>query len=102
MRGLSPSASSHSMTSTARSPRESMTRTVEPLGSGLSDQARKASEPPRILMSTSPGPPAPRVPTVSTPTQPIEDSSLATDSPFLPGSAGSSLVLAPVRRLTER
>jgi hypothetical protein len=84
MRGLSPSASSHSMTSTARAPRESMTKTVEPSGSGLSDQARKASEPPRILMSTSPGPSPPRVPTVRRPTQPIEDSSLATDSPLYP------------------
>jgi hypothetical protein len=84
MRGLSPSTSSHSMTSTARSPRDSTTRTVAPLGSGLSDQARKASEPPRILMSTSPGPSSPRVPTVSTPTQPIEDSSLANDSPLYP------------------
>src|SRR5580704_4214826 len=80
MRGLSPSTSSHSMTSTVRAPRDSMTRTVAPLGSGLSDQAKKASEPPRILMSTSPGPSPPRVPTVRTPTQPTEDSSLANDS----------------------
>ena len=83
MRGLSPSTSSHSMTSTARAPRDSMTRTVAPLGSGFSDQARKASEPPRILMSTSPGPSPPRVATVGTPTRPTEDSSLATRQPPL-------------------
>ena len=77
MRGLSPSTSSHSMTSTARDPRDSITKTVAPLGSGFSDQARKASEPPRILMSTSPGPSLPRVPTIRTPTRPTEDSSLA-------------------------
>ena len=45
MRGLSPSVSSHSMTSTAREPRDSTTRTVAPLGSGLSDHARKAAVP---------------------------------------------------------
>jgi len=78
MRGLSPSASSHSMTSTARAPRDSMTRTVAPLGSGFSDQARKASEPPRILMSTSPGPASPRVATMRTPTEPTQISSLTT------------------------
>jgi hypothetical protein len=77
MRGMSPSTSSHSMTSTARAPRDSITRTVAPLGSGFSDQARKASEPPRILTSTSPGPAPPRVATESTPTQPTQASSLA-------------------------
>jgi len=77
MRGLSPSTSSHSMTSTARAPRESMTRTVAPLGSGFSDQARKVSEPPRILMRTSPGPALPRVATARTPTEPTAFSSLA-------------------------
>ena len=77
MRGLSPIVSSHSTTSTARAPRDSMTRTVAPLGSGSADQARKFSEPPRILMRTSPGPAPPRVATVSTPTRPTEVSSLA-------------------------
>jgi hypothetical protein len=43
-------------------------------------------------MSTSPGPPPPRVPTVRTPTEPIEDSSLTIDSPLYPGSALYSVV----------
>jgi hypothetical protein len=102
MRGLSSSGSSHSTTSTARAPRDSMTRTVAPLGSGFSDQARNVSEPPRILMRTSPGPLWPRVPTVRTPTQPIEASSLATDSPLYPEVPAPSLVPAPLGRLTQR
>jgi hypothetical protein len=73
------------MTSTARAPRDSTTSTVAPRGSGLSDQARKVSEPPRTLTRTSPGPAPPRVATVSTPTRPTEDSSLATPTAPLPG-----------------
>jgi hypothetical protein len=98
MRGLSPSASSHSMTSTARAPRDSITKTVAPLGSGLSDQARKVSEPPRILMCTSPGPASPRVATVRTPTEPTQLSSLATGTAPFTGSAVPSVVLAQRRK----
>jgi hypothetical protein len=39
---------------------------------------------------------------VRTPTEPIEDSSFSTDSPLYPEVPVSSLVLAPVRALTER
>ena len=92
MRGLSSSGSPHSTTSTVREPRDSMTKTVAPLGSGFSDHARKVSEPPRILMHTSPGPVLPRVATVSTPTRPTEDSSLATRQPPLPEVPEVSLV----------
>jgi hypothetical protein len=80
IRGASPSGSAHSMTSTARAPRESMTSTVAPCGKGVSDQARKHSEPPRTFIRTSPGPATPRVATVSTPTVPIEASSRVNNS----------------------
>src|SRR5262249_20454236 len=68
-----PSGSVHSLTSTVLEPRSSMTRTVVPLGNGSTDQAMNASEPPRILTWTSPGPASPRVATVMTPMQPIAE-----------------------------
>ena len=54
--GSASSGSIHAMTSTSRLPRDSMTSTVAPRGSGSSDQARKVSEPPLIRTRTSPGP----------------------------------------------
>src|SRR6202021_397826 len=83
MVGASPSGSVHSITSTVRLPRESVTRTVVPFGSGVGDQAIRLSEPPRILIRTSPGPASPRVARVITPTVPIADSSRATTLPLL-------------------
>ena len=68
-------ASGNSMTSTARCPRDSTTSTRVPFGSGCSDQARKASVPPRTRTTASPGPPWPRVPTCRTPTHPMTASS---------------------------
>jgi len=59
------------MTSTVRRPLESVTKTVAPLGKGVSDQAIKCSEPPRTLTRTSPGPPGPLVAMVRTPTAPM-------------------------------
>ena len=55
-----------------------------PCGSGSSDQAMKDSEPPRILIRTSPGPRSPRVPTVRTPTEPIADESATNACPLTP------------------
>src|SRR6266516_3454215 len=75
---VTSSGSAHSITSTALAPRESMTSTLAPARSGSSDQARYASDPPRILTRTSPGPADPRVATMRTPTQPIAASSRAT------------------------
>jgi len=60
-----------------------MMRTVVPIGSGASDQAMKVSEPPRILILTSPQPAWPRVAIVITPIDPIADSSPATTLPLL-------------------
>src|SRR6266571_4420498 len=67
------SGSVQALTSTVRVPRSSMTSTVVPLGSASGDQAMNASEPPRILTRTSPGPALPRVATVTTPMQPMAD-----------------------------
>ena len=50
-----------------------MTRTVAPLGSGVGDQAMYASEPPRTLTITSPGPAGPLVATLSTPMLPMSE-----------------------------
>ena len=58
-----------------------MTRTVEPFGSGVGDQAIYVSEPPLILTSTSPGPADPLVATVRTPMQPMSEVSGATRQP---------------------
>src|ERR1700760_1677325 len=44
----------------------------------------KVSEPPRILIRTSPGPCWPRVPTVSTPTEPTANASAAKTCPLAP------------------
>src|ERR1017187_3390246 len=55
-----------------------MISTVEPRRIGWVDQAIKASRPPRILTSTSPGPAGPRVGAVRTPTQPISEASPGT------------------------
>src|SRR6266699_2233019 len=70
-------------TSTALRPRASTTNTEDPFGRGSSDQARYASEPPRILIKTSPGPSAPRVATINRPTRPTTASSSATQDPFV-------------------
>src|SRR4030088_2020611 len=76
-----------------------MTSTVAPFGSGSSDHARKASDPPRILITTSPGPVAPRVLTVKTPIRPKRDESGAishrlSSSPVPARSAGDPIVLS--------
>src|SRR5690349_10821619 len=78
--GNGSSGSTHGLTSTVRVPRLLITRTVEPRGRGSGDHAMKASDPPRILTRTSPGPPAPRVAMMRTPMEPIRDSSPATTS----------------------
>src|SRR6266568_4668596 len=62
--------SDHLTTVTARAPRDSTTNTWAPMEMASSDHARKVSEPPRILISTSPGPFGPRVAWVRTPTRP--------------------------------
>src|SRR5580658_9687780 len=72
---MGSSGSVQALTSTVLEPRSSITSTVVPLASGSGDQAMNASVPPRILTRTSPGPAAPRVATVITPTQPMAGTS---------------------------
>nr|CEL22575.1 hypothetical protein [Kibdelosporangium sp. MJ126-NF4]CTQ89431.1 hypothetical protein [Kibdelosporangium sp. MJ126-NF4] len=90
------------MTSTARAPRESTTNTVAPLGSGSSENARNVSEPPRILISTSPGPRPPRVPTTRTPIDPTGESSVESSLMPLHGRDASASGFVSPRTPTDR
>jgi hypothetical protein len=111
-----PSGSVHSLTSTVRLPRDSMTRTVAPLRSGVGDQAIYVSEPPLILTSTSPGPAVPLVAMVRTPMQPMSEVSGATvsrppasrawifglESHSMPGRRGPVATIPPRKILPAR